>query len=171
MSLVTIGIDPGLTGAIGVLVDGEFGEVFDMPTEAKAKKGNQVDCAALVAIAADLNARYCTKARVRVVVEKVSAGGPAMRGRQQGIASAFSFGDSFGCCRFFAALFPSASIDFVTPASWKAEMKLNARKAYSLTKARRMFPSARTKLARVKDDGRAEALLLSRWLFDQSAKA
>lgn len=171
MSLTTIGVDPGLTGAIAVLVDGEFGDVFDMPVEAKAKKGNQVDCAALFQIAVDIRGRYVTSMRTRIVIEQVSAGGPAMRGRQQGISSAFSFGDSFGCARFFGVLIAEASVDFVRPAQWKQDMKLTNRKEYSLTKARRMFPGARQKLSRKKDDGRAEALLLARWLFDQSKKS
>lgn len=32
MTAVTIGIDPGLDGAIAVLVDGELADIHDMPT-------------------------------------------------------------------------------------------------------------------------------------------
>ena len=43
--MITIGIDPGLTGAIGVLNDGHFVAVEDMPVivKGKGKVKNEVD--------------------------------------------------------------------------------------------------------------------------------
>ena len=33
--MITLGIDPGLTGAVGVLKDGQYTAVFDIPSIAK----------------------------------------------------------------------------------------------------------------------------------------
>lgn len=186
----TIGVDPGQSGAIGVLVDGKFAEVYSMPLEAK-KKGNQIDCAALAELAERIKHRYMRGyppaqkegTEVLVVVEHVSAN------RRQGVSSMFSFGDSFGCARFFAALIGAPTV-LVHPSRWKPAMGLslpakkkraqrgtkkaqnekNKRyaegKKFALTRAKRLFPEAREFLSRKKDEGRAESLLLARYAFD-----
>ena len=47
-SRVIIGIDPGLSGAIAVIADGDLFDVIDMPTVGRGKAGRQtVNVAAL----------------------------------------------------------------------------------------------------------------------------
>jgi hypothetical protein len=50
--MITIGIDPGLSGAIGVLRDGAFVAVEDMPVVAKGSGvvKNEVDPAGLISL-------------------------------------------------------------------------------------------------------------------------
>lgn len=165
--IITIGIDPGLTGAIGVLRDGRFEKVYSMPTEAKRSKGNQIDTARLLQIAEEIHHSLKLApipSEVRVVMEQVSAN------PKQGVSSMFSFGDSAGCARMFASALHPESFELVPSSRWKKEMKLSKRKAYSITRALRAFPKAREFLTRKKDEGRAEALLLSQYLYQQLKK-
>ena len=50
--MITIGIDPGLSGAIGVLKDGAYVAVLDMPIVAKGSGAvkNEVDPAGLITL-------------------------------------------------------------------------------------------------------------------------
>ena len=56
----------------------------------------------------------------------------------------------------------------VTPQKWKKDMGLTSDKNESLTMARELWPI--TPLARKKDNGRAEALLMAEWLRRQDTK-
>jgi crossover junction endodeoxyribonuclease RuvC len=53
----------------------------------------------------------------------------------------------------------------VTPQRWKKDMKLTSDKKESLSMARQLWPTA--PLKRLKDNGRAEALLLAEWFRRQ----
>ena len=113
--MITIGIDPGLSGAIGVLKDGAYVAVLDMPVVAKGSGAvkNEVDPAGLISLLI-----RCAPAEeaVAVALERVNA----MPG--QGSSSIFSLGDSFGCarsavaaCRIWTASFAKSSS--ATPAT------------------------------------------------------
>lgn len=185
--LITIGIDPGQKGAISVLADGQFLEVHSMPLEAK-RTGSQIDCSALVILATGIKQRYCTgyhgvTPRVIMIALEQASANP-----MQGVSSMFSFGDAFGCARFFAALIGEPMV-LVHPAKWKRAMGMtkpvskkhrkgtkvsraekNKRykeaKQFAITKAKRLFPAAREHLSQSKDEGRAESLLLARYAND-----
>lgn len=159
---IQIAVDPGLTGGIAVLSNGRYYRVWSMPTEAKRTKGNQVDCVGLLSIAREIKA-LVGKQEILVAVERVGAM------PKQGVSSMFSFGDSVGCARTFAAFF-QAPVDYVPAAVWKKAMKLNERKQYSLARARRAFPAARELLLLRKHEGRAEALLLALYLYQTHRK-
>jgi hypothetical protein len=77
-------------------------------------------------------------------------------------AGAFSFGHTFGSILAVLAILGIAH-DVVQPASWKrrAGIPSGAPKAASIATALRLLPDAARTLARKKDDGRAEALLLA----------
>jgi len=94
---------------------------------------------------------------VVAVIEKVGA----MPG--QGVSSVFSLGDSYGAAR---AVLATAGFELVQvhPATWKKYFKLTSDKELSRALATRMFPAAPLHLK--KHDGRAEALLLARWLWE-----
>ena len=149
MSRFVIGCDPGLTGAIALLRDGEFAEVFDIPTMGRGKGSKQqVNCAELACII-----RSCPPCPA--YVESVGS----MPG--QGVASSFNFGHTVGAitATFVALGFP---LHFVTPQVWKRHFTLiGTDKDMARTKAIQLHPGA--PLARKRDIGRADALLMASW--------
>lgn len=145
---ITVGIDPGLTGAIalvdsyGVLVD-----AYDMPVV-----GGLVSAHAIV----DLEG-WCEHDFGTVVIEDVHSM------PKQGVASSFGFGRSKGVVEgvFAAQRLP---IVYVSPQKWKKALGLTSDKGASRRRAIELWPAKGTKLfARVKDDGRAEAALIAYW--------
>jgi len=154
--MITIGIDPGLTGAIGVLKDGKFITVYDMPIVAKGSGSvkNEVDPAGLITI---LRSAVSADEAGVVVLERVNA----MPG--QGVSSVFSLGDSFGCARSSIAACRFETV-YIAPAKWKKYFNLTSDKEMSRALAIRMFPEAPLNLKKHSD--RAEALLMARWLYD-----
>lgn len=154
--MITIGIDPGLSGAIGVLRDGVYVAVLDMPTVVKGSGvvKNEVDPAGLAAL---LRQHAPAEEAVAVALERVNA----MPG--QGSSSVFSFGDSFGCARAVVATC-RLELTYMTPAQWKKHFKLTSDKELCRALAVRMFPEAPLNLKKHAD--RAEALLMARWLYE-----
>lgn len=148
MTRFAIGIDPGLTGAIALLRDGAFAEVFDMPTMQRGAKGNrqQVNATELARILRELPP-------CMAYIEQVGA----MPG--QGVSSMFNFGHGCGAIEgALAAL--GIPREFVTPQKWKKSLGLiGTDKDAARTKAIQLLPGA--PLARVKDGGRADALLIA----------
>lgn len=158
--MITIGIDPGLSGAIGVLKDGEFVTVFDMPTVAKGSGSvkNEVNPAGLIAL---LRESTDAQEAVAVALERVNA----MPG--QGVSSVFSLGDSFGAARSCIAACRFET-HYVAPVSWKKYFKLTSDKEQCRAYATRLFPEAPLNLKKHAD--RAEALLMARWLYETRFK-
>lgn len=154
--MITIGVDPGLSGAIGVLKDGSYVAVLDMPTVTKGAGSvkSEVNPAELMT----LLKRYAPDdGKVSVVLERVNA----MPG--QGVSSTFSLGDSFGCARAVIAAC-RYELTYVSPIHWKKFFNLGSDKDNSRALATRLFPSAPLGLKKHSD--RAEALLMARWLYD-----
>lgn len=163
---VTLGIDPGQTGAVAVLVDGDFAEFIDMPTLPRPAGGCHVDAATLAARLREvvINAGG---AHVFAVLEEVGAM------PKQGVSSTFRFGESYGVVRgVLGAL--QISFRMVSPVQWKRSMALTGKeKDVARTVAIQRHPRAATHLARKKDVGRADALLIATWAYDteQAARA
>lgn len=150
MTAVFAGIDPGVTGAIGfVRLDGSFHAVHDMPTLTTTTGRRQVDPAAMAAILRQYGPAF-------TLVERVGSR-PG-----EGSVGAFAFGMSYGA---ILAVLGTLALphDVIQPASWKRKAGIppGADKACSIATAKRVLPCAASHLARVKDDGRAEALLLA----------
>ena len=158
--MITIGIDPGLSGAIGVLKDGAYVAVLDMPIVAKGSGAvkNEVDPAGLITLLRQFGS---PEHDVAVALERVNA----MPG--QGSSSIFSLGDSFGCARSAVAACRFETV-YVTPAQWKKHFKLTSDKELGRALAVRMFPGAPLNLKKHAD--RAEALLMARWLHEARYK-
>lgn len=156
--MITIGIDPGLSGAIGILLDGMLVAVEDMPIVAKGSGSvkNEVDPAGLMLL---LRRHVNSDQPVRAVLERVNA----MPG--QGVSSVFSLGDSFGTARACVAAC-GIELTYVTPVNWKKHFNLVSDKEMSRALAVRMFPAAPLHLKKHSD--RAEALLMARWLYERS---
>lgn len=146
--MLTIGIDPGLSGALAVLdADGTPELVADLPV-IRDRSLAWIDGAALQSMLLEvLHGRPC-----RAAVERVSAM------PRQGVSSSFTFGVGFGS--ILATLQTlRLPLELITPVQWKTALGLGKDKRASLDKARLLFPSAELHLA--KHDGRAEALLLA----------
>lgn len=147
---LTIGIDPGLTGALAALAsDGTIELLVDLPV-IRDRSLAWIDGAQLQSTLLDaLQGRTA-----RAVVERVSAM------PRQGVASSFVFGVRFGSILSVLQTM-QLPLELVTAAQWKRALGLSSDKHASLHKARLLFPSADLRLA--KHDGRAEALLLAHY--------
>jgi len=153
MSKYSIGIDPGLSGAIAI-ISPESLKIFDMPTmtlERNGKSKRQVSASELAEMLYLYSGRDC-----HVYVEKVSA----MAG--QGVTSVFSFGRSFGMIEGILAAF-KMPVTFVPPATWVKAIGRGQGKDASRARAMELFPSDQDQFKRVKDDGRADAALIAYW--------
>jgi crossover junction endodeoxyribonuclease RuvC len=150
MSAIYAGIDPGLSGAIGFLdARGRFVGVIDMPTLPTTTGRRCIDAEALAVILRQYAPGF-------TLVERV---GPRPG---EGAVGAFSFGQSVGIIGGVLATLRLPH-DVVQPATWKrrAGIPAGAAKGVSIATAKRLLPDGGDHLTRVKDDGRAEALLLA----------
>ena len=153
MSKYSIGIDPGLSGAIAILSP-ESLKIFDMPTmtvERNGKAKRQVSASQLAEMLYLYSGRDC-----HVYVEKVSA----MAG--QGVTSVFSFGRSFGMIEGILAAF-KMPVTFVPPATWVKAVGRGQGKDASRARAMELFPDNQADFKRVKDDGRSDSALIAYW--------
>lgn len=164
-----IGIDPGLSGALGWLIDSghEHAGTID-PATATVKVGtaNRSDylVPAMAASVAELCARWQGH-EPRAVLERIHS----MPG--QGVASMYKLGRGSGIWEgiLSALTIPYETVD---PARWKKAVGLAVRagKGESRVLAAMQFPQLAGDLVRAKDDGRAEALLIAMWLQRRETK-
>lgn len=154
--MLVIGVDPGLTGAVGFLQNGAFLAVEDMPVVTKGfgSVKNEVSPAGLKTL---IRERLQEGESVVAVLERVGA----MPG--QGVSSVFSLGDSYGSARSVLAT-AGFETHYVSPVVWKKHFKLSSDKELSRALAVKLWPEAPLRLK--KHDGRAEALLMARWLWE-----
>jgi crossover junction endodeoxyribonuclease RuvC len=150
--MLIVGIDPGLSGAIAFVNDGELLSVADLPlVEVQHGKGSRKELSP--ALLHDMLIH--TDFRIgKAIVEHVGAS------PQMGSVSAFRFGENFGA---ILAVLACCGIrtELVRPAAWKKAMALGPDKALSRAMAIKLWPMQSEYFARVKDDGRAEAALLA----------
>ncbi len=163
---LTLGCDPGQSGCIALLADGEPAGFIDMPTMPRNAGGHEVNAAALAAQLRDALQRHAG-AHVFAVVEQVGS----MPG--QGLASTFRFGQSDGVLR---GVLGALGIGYITvaPVRWKNHFGLKGQeKDAARALAIRRFPSVALELARKKDQGRGDALLIALWgeSTEQAARA
>lgn len=142
-----IGIDPGLTGAIAEIIDGELISVMDMPLR---DKGN-VDGRAVHVF---VRSRRQLSGTSHVWIEEVHSM------PSQGVVSTFKFGKSFGVV-IGAAEAACASINYARPRAWKDHFGLSSNKEDSLVLARELFPYREDFFRLKKHNGRAEAALIA----------
>lgn len=157
---VTIAVDPGLSGAIAALIDGEAGPILDMPTIQVGTK-TEVDARAIAIFIRELRQAH-PRAVFEGCVERVRAM-PPKGGRRPGAQSSMNFGGSYEKTH---AVLEVMGIPYsrAEPASWKRHFGLIGKdKDASRLLAIARFPAAAAQLQRKKDDGRAEALLLALW--------
>lgn len=155
MADLFIGVDPGLAGAIAFYDPAaDSVEVEDMPVyqiDRGGKAKREIDFYKLAAIIDDASTSNALKA---AVVERVGAM------PKQGVSSTFSFGTSYGLVLgVLAAHF--IPIDRVPTMQWRNGLRVPAGKDGSRSKASQLFPRQAKLFQRVKDDGRAEAVLMA----------
>lgn len=154
---ITIGIDPGQTGALAIVADGAWAGFHDMPTMPRpGGNGLHVNGAALAEALREVMAAH-PGADVLAVLEEVGAM------PKQGVTSTFRFGEGYGVIR---GVLGALRVPFVTvrPDRWKRDLRLaGLAKDSARTAAIQRFPSAACQLARKKDCGRADALLIAHW--------
>jgi len=152
---LTFGVDPGLTGAIASLIDGEPGPILDMPT-VDVDGWGEVDARAVVLFIREQRAAH-PGAYVSACIEKVGAR-PA-----DGGTSAFRFGQTAGKLQATLEVLGIPTTR-VIPSQWKRHFGLlktekDAARILAITR----FPSAKQSMSRKKDNGRADALLMALW--------
>ena len=151
--MIIFGIDPGQTGAIAVLHDGEVKQVIDMPTTARLHgKGQQVDAYTLTS---ELLAAASGHNQRRAIIEAVSA----MPG--QGVSSTFRFGEALGVVLgVLGAL--QIPVSWASPVRWKKAAGLYGKdKDAARTLALQLHPEAGDMLTSKKDIGRADAICIA----------
>lgn len=148
MNSAILGIDPGLSGALALYdIDGSL-EVVDMPT-LQLKTKRVIDEYALARVIDDWSSR------VREVwLEQVGVR-PG-----EGAVGAFTFGRGYGALRGICAANFLTIVD-VTPATWKAALKVRGDKDESRLRASALFPRHGALWSLKKHDGRAEAALIA----------
>jgi crossover junction endodeoxyribonuclease RuvC len=130
----TVGVDPGLTGALALLDGAHLVDIADMPVIA-----GTVDAYQLAALLAEWG-------RVDRVAVELQQAMP-----RQGVASTFRV----------AAL--ERPVTHVTPAMWTRQLRVGANKGAHRRRAMDEWPAMADRFARVKDDGRADAALIALW--------
>ncbi len=149
-----LGIDPGLGGAL-CLRSGADITFYEMPVLLAGKAKRRIyDVAECDALAGALPP--CT-----VILEELHVI------PRNGALTAFSQGYAMAVWQALCWVH-TLPLRLVTPPVWKRQLGLQGKgKDASLALARQLFPSVADQLKRKKDDGRAEALLLTVWLERQ----
>lgn len=152
-----IGIDPGLTGAIGVLdSEGKAVGAFDMPVKSK---GGRVDREVSGVKLAGLLEAFLKVGDI-VMIERVSAR------PEQGVSGMFSLGDSYGCVRGVVSALGGVVVDAL-PKAWRegCGVSSGSGKGGAIAKARAIFNVSGADgvewVRKGKDSGKADSLLIA----------
>ena len=140
-----IGIDPGKTGAMGIIYE-DYQDVYDYEE-----------------VPAGLNDLYYKMEQEDFVFKALLEKQQAFPG--QGVVSMFKLGENYGKWQGWLDML-GIGYEIITPVQWRKQIfdsapKQADKKAMSLDMARRLFPKMRDQLSRKMDHGRAEALLLA----------
>jgi hypothetical protein len=144
---VFLGVDPGATGALAAVLDtGNLLWVEDMPDPLHgALIGDLLDDPQWGNYVAAVEAVH------------------SMPG--QGVSSTFKFGTSYGIV-LGALGYARIPYRLVTPNQWKKAMRVTSDKDTARERATELWPGSASLFARKKDNGRAEAALIARWLWE-----
>ena len=159
-----LGIDPGINGAIGVVDGNGFVCVEDLPVletykSGKTKSGKrkirrELDIETFAVLLIKYVHEYSPDL---IVIENVQS----MPG--QGIAGAFSFGQTFGRIEGVVRALSGVRSIYVTPQSWKKYHGiLRQAKDASILKSRLLYPAEADMFLKSKD-GRADAVLIAEY--------
>ncbi len=156
-SRLIFGIDPGLTGAIVTLLDGEPGPMVDMPV-----MDGEVDARGVATFL-----RHQREANpgvsIAVALERIHA--RPMRNAEgkavEGSVARHNLAEGFGQLKAVVRLL-GLQLLLVQPSVWKRRFDLSGKgKDAGRLLAIQRFPAAAAQLQRKKDNGRADALLIA----------
>jgi crossover junction endodeoxyribonuclease RuvC len=153
--MLTIGIDPGASGAFTLLDGDALLDIRDMPTLAiKVGKttSRQMNIAEIIVILR----LWAENGPVHVFCEDV---GPTPG---KGEATMFRFGVGFGILQGVIATL-NLSVTYVHPAQWKRVTRTPRDKDGARKRACQIFPVWGGAFNRSKDDGRAESALIAHY--------
>lgn len=152
-----IGIDPGLSGAVAFIGD-DFECVEDAPS-VEVKKGNDYLIGSMVEL---LRAHGADRPALAVL-----EAGLAMPRQSSSTTAKQARGGGL-----WEGMLAALDIPYVTvrPNIWKKYMGVTSDKGEARVMAQKLFPQLSDRLARVKDDGRAEALLLAEYARRTAAR-
>jgi crossover junction endodeoxyribonuclease RuvC len=150
--MVIAGIDPGLDGAIALLDGDRFIRVDDLPIH-EVKNGKRVKRSLDLALLREMLVRQPIDC---VVIESVHSM------PKQGVASMFAFGDVFGSIKGVVAGL-QLPCTLVAPQTWQKTAGCGPSPDAARQTAGRLYPAAASYLARKRDAGRADALLIARY--------
>ena len=150
MSALILGIDPGKTGALALLDASVVGcgivAIEDMPDATGAALGAQVR-----SLVDGWSPHTISAAWVEFQTGRPGQSSSAM----------FTFATGYGAILgALGAL--HVPVHHVTPAHWKRTQRVTKDKASSRQRFAELWPAEAARVARVKDDGRAEAALIAR---------
>jgi crossover junction endodeoxyribonuclease RuvC len=147
--MIFIGIDPGLRSGAYAALDhhGGYLEAGDIPQE-----GDRISAKDFKEVLMRLLPKGDT---MEVCIELVYTR-PG-----QGSVSTGRFLRATGAIEAVCSLTATTPVMYVTPKEWKKHYGLSANKGDSVILAKRLWPEAAQHLKRVKDHGRAEALLIA----------
>lgn len=156
MSRAVIGVDPGVTGALAVLIDGRLVAVFDMPVNE-----SQADPRAI----ADMITAVTEHAEIAAVVVEKTQPMP-----KNGSIASFKLGFNTGVVIGVVQTLQHP-LRRVPPAEWKRGSGLIGKtKAASRGLATELYPGFAEQFRLVKHDGRAEAALIARYGLSELIK-
>lgn len=151
--MIIVGIDPGKGGAVVTLDhDGSVSSIMDTPL-VRVGRRHEYSLAAMSEIL-----RYYPPDTTLLAIEQVGVR-PG-----EGVLGAFTFGTGFGLWLGIAAAY-KLPIERITPQRWQKVMLegLPKGKGSAIARAQELFPDAAMKLKRIKDHGRADALLIAEY--------
>jgi len=149
-----LGIDPGLSGAVSLfdITLKKPLELYDIPTITSQNSDKRtIDIPKLSIYISSMVKNYSI---LCACIEKVHAM------PDQGVVSMFNFGMGYG---ILLGLLTANGLKIVeiAPSAWKAGLNLSSDKRESLALVKKLYPSHAESFKRIKDNGRAEALLIA----------
>lgn len=166
MTLLVVGIDVGLEGAIAFLNDDGLLGIEDMPvdrvTVGEKVRGRISDVRLLHVLSSGVGAQaFIERPEGRPMRSRDKMTGQTVL-RQPGAAGMLSLGESFGITRC-ACVAQRMSVTEIRPGEWKRGMGVPGDKDEARRRAAEMFPNFARMFALKKWDGRAEAALMALW--------
>jgi crossover junction endodeoxyribonuclease RuvC len=161
---LTCSIDVGITGAIAAFADSEPLRIIDLPTRAREAGGSEIDGYKLAAVLRGIRQEH-PGASMLVVIERVYAR-PARFGGEGGSPGVTSSGKLMQSDGMVRGVVEALGIPIVNvqPQKWKRHFELlGTEKDAARLLAIKLFPQLAGQLARKKDCGRADALLIGAW--------
>jgi crossover junction endodeoxyribonuclease RuvC len=156
VTVAVIGIDPGVNGALALLVDGELLEVLDMPTFKIIKNGKNSQLVNSYELSSILMA-WEDAHHPEVILELIGSM------PKQGVATMFSMGRNYGTVEGVVCAL-GLPLSHVRPNQWKKDAGLLKQpKDASRLKAMSLWPKHTAEFRLAKHDGRAEAALIARY--------